>query len=134
MRTYPVERWLRLGKIIARARVEAGFGDTKDWVARIGRSDRVLLGLERGEHTGQHTLRLIEAAIGWPVGSCEDYLSGGPEPAQRSTVRPSAEGADVAHLRDPLRDGLDEQAERELERQAALLRLDVERRRQGGAR
>jgi hypothetical protein len=71
-----MEDWQALGRAVYRGRVKAGFRDTALWAARIGRSTRVLLGLERGEPTGRRTLLMIEEALDWPAGWCDLILAG----------------------------------------------------------
>jgi hypothetical protein len=81
-----------LGRIVAAARLRAGYSDTRAWSEAVGRSSRQLLGLERGEQVGRKTLLLVEAALDWPAGWCERYLagqeSGQPEepPAEAVTI------------------------------------------------
>lgn len=70
MRTYPEENWKRLGEWVHDARVQAGLSDTTKWAARVGRSTRVLLGLERGEPVGAKTIEAVAEALGvanWAV-------------------------------------------------------------------
>jgi hypothetical protein len=50
-----VEDWKALGRAVYSARVKAGYRDTARWAATLGRSTRVVLGLERGEPTGRRT-------------------------------------------------------------------------------
>lgn len=76
MRKYAPADWGRLGQAVAEARSEAGFSKTNDWAAAVGRSSRILLGLERGEPTGTGTLELIEDALGWPRGGAFRILTG----------------------------------------------------------
>jgi len=51
-----------------------GFTRAADWSAYVGRSSRLLLGLERGEPTGDVTLAAIEEALGWPFLTTELIL------------------------------------------------------------
>lgn len=57
--------WERLGRIVRRERKEQGFRDTTKWAQVVGRSSRVLLGLERGEPTGEETLELVSEALNY---------------------------------------------------------------------
>lgn len=74
--TYSDISWQHLGSEVAYARRAAGYADTKAWVAKVGKSDRQLLGLERGEPKGRTTLSAVEAALEWPDGWCYRILSG----------------------------------------------------------
>lgn len=60
------EDWTRLGRAVHAARTEAGYGDTREWANAVGRTTRMLLGLERGEQVGGGTLDLVERTLGWP--------------------------------------------------------------------
>lgn len=48
--------------------MRAEWKDMPDWVDAVGRSPRLLLGLERGEQIGQPTLRRIETLLDWIPG------------------------------------------------------------------
>lgn len=74
---YPAENWKKLGKWVGVARRGAGFGELADWVAAVGRTDRVLLGLERGETVGDGTLRGIAHALGADLATLYSILSTG---------------------------------------------------------
>lgn len=89
MPTYPTAAWERLGREIKTARRRGGMSDSALWAQKIGRSTRTLLGLERGEPTGDDTLLRIEEALGWPTGRCIDLLESA---ADAST--PAAAGLD----------------------------------------
>ncbi len=65
MNQYDDDAWLRLGRAVKRARLEAGYSDTKRWAAAVGRSSRMLLGLERGEPVGDGTLDRVAIALKW---------------------------------------------------------------------
>jgi hypothetical protein len=67
--------WKRLGTAIQSARVRAGWEDMSDWVDAVGRTSRVLLGLERGESTGAVTLRRIEELLKWRPGYADEILA-----------------------------------------------------------
>lgn len=56
-----------LGTKVRQARRAAGFANTAKWADRVGRSDRVLLGLERGEAVGADTYAAVADALGWPL-------------------------------------------------------------------
>lgn len=67
--------WRRLGTAVQAARLRHdGWDDTNEWASVIGRSSRVLLGLERGEQTGARTLRRVEEVLSWPPGWCDRIL------------------------------------------------------------
>lgn len=51
-----------------------GLANMANWSDAIGRSSRVLLGLERGEPTGAKTLRRIEEVLHWPPGYADRIL------------------------------------------------------------
>lgn len=68
--------WRRLGQEIAQARLAAGHRDTAAWADKVGRSTRVLLGLERGERQGRKTLEAVELALEWPAGKAHRILFG----------------------------------------------------------
>ena len=76
MNRYTHSDWVRLGDAISRARRAEGFTDTQQWCEIVGRSDRQLLGLERGERVGRGTLRLVEDALDWPAGQAFKILDG----------------------------------------------------------
>jgi hypothetical protein len=67
--------WKRLGTAVQSARLRAGWDDMADWVDAVGRSSRVLLGLERGETTGAGTLRRIEELLHWRPGYADVILT-----------------------------------------------------------
>jgi hypothetical protein len=48
--------------------MRAEWKDMGAWVDAVGRSSRLLLGLERGEQVGAPTLRTIEELLGWRPG------------------------------------------------------------------
>lgn len=52
-----------------------GLANMANWADTIGRSTRILLGLERGEAAGAKTLRRIEEVLGWPPGYADRILS-----------------------------------------------------------
>ena len=64
MKTYPAEHWTALGQWVATARLQAGHSDTQAWASRVGRSTRIVLGLERGESVGAKTLEAVALALG----------------------------------------------------------------------
>lgn len=74
-KTIKLADWKRLGTAVQAARIRAGHDDMAEWADRVGRSTRVLLGLERGESTGAATLRRIEDVLAWPVGHADRILS-----------------------------------------------------------
>lgn len=77
---YTDEAWRAFGRVVHSARIKAGFSDLKAWIEAVGRSDRMLLGLERGEPVGRGTLRNVEAALGWQPGTADGYLERANEP------------------------------------------------------
>lgn len=94
METYDREAWQRLGKLVRRQRKRVGFENSNDWAAAVGRSSRVLLGLERGEKTGEDTLGRVEQLLGWAEDSCQRVLDGG-EPTLASEDRPAGPSLSV---------------------------------------
>lgn len=64
MRKYPREHWQALGDLVGTARHQAGYSDTKRWAEAVGRSSRMLLGLERGEPVGPKTIEAIAETLG----------------------------------------------------------------------
>jgi len=81
MTYYDIEARKRLGRVVNRARRAAGYADTEEWAALIGRSTRVALGLERGESAGRKTYTAVEEALHWHAGACYEILDG-VDPAQ----------------------------------------------------
>jgi hypothetical protein len=79
--------WEELGRLVLSERMAAGLGDTAEWAQAVGRSTRMLLGLERGEQVGPKTLTLIEQALGKSPGWAYRYLSG----QEPETVGPAAD-------------------------------------------
>lgn len=64
MKRYPAEHWKALGDWVSRGRHQAGYSDTKKWAEAVGRSTRMLLGLERGEPVGAKTIEAISEVLG----------------------------------------------------------------------
>lgn len=64
MKKYPAAHWEALGSWVNVARHQADYADTKKWADAVGRSTRMLLGLERGEPVGAKTLEAIAEALG----------------------------------------------------------------------
>ena len=73
MADYPAEHWAALGRLVYTTRSEL-YPDTKRWASVVGRSSRMLLGLERGEPVGRGTLTKVAKALGWPQQFIWDYL------------------------------------------------------------
>jgi hypothetical protein len=71
-----MSNWETLGRAVLSARDRAGYSDTRRWSELVGRSSRMLLGLERGEQVGPKTLARVEGALGWPVGWTHRILAG----------------------------------------------------------
>lgn len=88
MRKYPAENWKLFGASVHDLRMRQGYRDMRSWSDAVGRSDRVLLGLERGEPVGAKTIEAIAKALGYSEG--EGYLfallADGPE-IQQEAVR-----------------------------------------------
>jgi hypothetical protein len=57
------------------ARIRGGWTEIGDWADAVGRSTRILLGLERGETTGSATLRRIEDLLKWRPGYAGEILA-----------------------------------------------------------
>lgn len=74
---YPAENWQALGRYVKRKRplVEP---DMTLWAAKVGRSSRVLLGLERGEQQGMNTVVLVAGALGVDPEELTRILSSSP--------------------------------------------------------
>lgn len=81
------EDWKRLGELVREARMQAGHRSTERWAHLVGRSTRVVQGLERGERQGNGTLQRIEAALDWPAGTAHRILAGDQPPGPVSTVQ-----------------------------------------------
>lgn len=64
MRKYPTAHWKALGAEVNTSRMQAGYTDTAKWAEAVGRSSRMLLGLERGEPVGAKTIEAIAEALG----------------------------------------------------------------------
>lgn len=77
MQDYDSHGWQRLGRLVRAARVKAGYGESREWSARVGRSTRMLLGLERGEPVGDATLARVAESLGWPIERIYDTLGEG---------------------------------------------------------
>lgn len=104
MANYPRQAWERLGRTVYRARRSIpSYQHTEDWAGAVGRSSRVLLGLERGEKVGKDTLMRIEELLGWDVDETFRILEGKSgqvqvmEPIDGDQVRVYREAHDLAH-------------------------------------
>lgn len=64
MKSYPVEHWKALGEWVSVARHQSDYSDMKKWAAAVGRSTRMLQGLERGETVGAKTIEAIAEVLG----------------------------------------------------------------------
>lgn len=71
---YDLNARKRLGRAVRRARRAAGLAKTAEWADKVGRSDRVLLGMERGEPAGPDTYAAVAEALGWPTARIYDLL------------------------------------------------------------
>lgn len=80
MRKYPADHWLALGQWVHDARHQAGITDTRQWEQAVGRSSRMLLGLERGETVGAGTLKGIAEALDVPLARLYRILESGSAP------------------------------------------------------
>lgn len=78
MTTYSHADWARLGQAVHEARKECGLANTRQWAAAAGRSERMLLELERGGKVGSGTLERVEDALGWPRAGAYRVLGGLP--------------------------------------------------------
>lgn len=87
---YSADDWRRLGRAVHAERLRRGWSDTKEWAARVGRSTRVVLGLERGEPVGRSTLARVENALGWAPGRAWSILAGDGSVTEQNP-RPAAE-------------------------------------------
>lgn len=76
MKKYSTDNWRKLGRRVKQARLRAGYKDTQQWADIVGRSSRMLLGLERGEPVGDGTLDLVAAALGWTPEEPYEVLEG----------------------------------------------------------
>lgn len=77
MDTYPSDHWRLLGRLVFSARTRAGYTDTQRWSEAVGRSSRMVLGLERGEAVGKGTLDRVAAVLDWHPGVPYAVLSTG---------------------------------------------------------
>jgi hypothetical protein len=113
-----MQDWQALGRAVYSARARAGYRDTAKWAARIGRSTRVLLGLERGEPTGGRTLLLVEEALDWPSGWTDRILTGEVSgPPELASVGSSDDAAPLFRYQRP--PGLSDEEWDDLRRQHA---------------
>ena len=95
----------RLGLLVRQARRSAGYANTQTWAAKVGRSDRQLLGLERVEKVGTDTYAAVAEALGWPVDRIPEILAGrGPSSASTALADVSDDDL-VEELRRRLRAG-----------------------------
>lgn len=77
MKKYPREHWQALGDLVGKTRHQAGYTDTRAWADAVGRSSRMLLGLERGEPVGPKTIEAIAEALGMANWSLFEVLDRG---------------------------------------------------------
>lgn len=77
MENYSRQAWVRLGRTVYRARRSIpSYQRTEDWADAVGRSSRVVLGLERGEKVGKDTLMRVEELLGWDADETFRILEG----------------------------------------------------------
>lgn len=81
MTTYPAAHWAALGVWVGRARRAAGYADTLAWAEAVGRSSRVVLGLERGEPAGDRTLQGVARALDVQLRDLLEILHTGVQPS-----------------------------------------------------
>lgn len=112
MTDYSPEDWKRLGRAVKRARMrQQGYQNTQDWAAAVGRSSRIVLGLERGEPTGEETLLRIETLLGWPTDYAWQILRSA-EPPEPVNTSPAASDGRVDLTAVPIEDIFAELARR----------------------
>lgn len=80
MPDYTADAWRQFGKVVRTERKKAGFRDTTAWAAEVGRSTRMLLGLERGEPVGDETIERVAEALGWELSWAYQLLETGSKP------------------------------------------------------
>jgi hypothetical protein len=76
MKKYSADNWRKLGRRVNLARIKAGYSDTQEWADAVGRSSRMLLGLERGEPVGSGTIDRVAITLGWNPEEPYDVLDG----------------------------------------------------------
>ncbi|MGH2868236.1 MAG: helix-turn-helix domain-containing protein [Solirubrobacteraceae bacterium] len=76
MTTQKVHIRQRLGAEIARSRVALDMTTQSDLAKAAALGLRTIVAVESGDKVSDRTLRKIEAALGWPPGTCERYLAG----------------------------------------------------------
>ncbi|VXB83489.1 hypothetical protein [Aeromicrobium sp. 9AM] len=99
MKKYSADNWRKLGRRVYQARIRAGYTDTQTWADAVGRSTRMLLGLERGEAVGNGTLDLVAAALEWTPEEPYEVLEG-LELADAPPVPLPGEGGSVSAVAD----------------------------------
>ncbi len=80
MKNVGVDQWRAFGRLVHAERMKQGYGDVVVWADRVGRSTRVIYGLERGEPIGAKTLLAVGEALGWSVEATYDALESGKLP------------------------------------------------------
>ncbi len=97
MRKYPEENWKRLGEWVGDQRRQAGYTATTTWAAKVGRSSRVVLGLERGEPAGDKTIRAVATALGLDTRPFYRILAGdNPWPETRADLLAELEASNLS--------------------------------------
>lgn len=85
MKKHTPEHWRILGRYIQRQRLHIE-PDMREWAAKIGRSTRVLQGLERGEPQGMNTVTLVAVALDVHPEVLFGILETGKTPGGQATV------------------------------------------------
>lgn len=89
MRDYPAENWKALGQWVHDARMQVSdWRDMKTWASLVGRSDRQLRGLERGEPVGVGTIEAVSRALGVEDWHLMNILTTGERPRVRDQRAP----------------------------------------------
>jgi hypothetical protein len=95
--------WEDLGRAVRSARLALGFSNSRVWAMKVGRTDRVLLGLERGEAVGPNTLALVENALGKAPGWAHRFMAGAEEEVAHAEVVVVVEGPKESEVLDAIR-------------------------------
>lgn len=82
-----IDHQKRLGRLIARRRLDLGYTSRKAFAEASGIGERTVADLEQGKSVSFRTKHLTEKALLWAPGSCEAVLMGG-EPVLESDPSP----------------------------------------------